>query len=216
MNLVRNLDNFDPVAVNRRHQERKRVFQRIEECNNIAAVTAAEAVKDVNLAIKSAEIELEELIRRAKAANRYAVKIAYDAQVASFKVHAEAMEVIAVEIERIAREKAAKAAFDASVIAWKAAFDAQKIHVALEPVLEYVEIEKAKILMEDIQNRVVELMHVDNSGVDCSLIAINLIKYEIKLLEQIQFAPGTADILPLSDNLLGQLVCAKKCISQVR
>ena len=57
-------------------------------------------------------------------------------------------------------------------------------------------------------------MEEKNSGVNCNLLSVNLIEYEIKLLEQIQFEPGGAVIKQDSYNLLNQLTVTKKCIAQ--
>lgn len=64
-------------------------------------------------------------------------------------------------------------------------------------------------MMEDIQNRVLELI-----GTRGSLLEVNLIKYEIKLKEQIQFEGGKSVIKEVSYPLCQQLSITKQCIAQ--
>jgi len=211
---VRNLDNFDPEVVSRQNAERKRVLRAVQTRNKEAHMIAEEAVRSANLAIAAAEDIIEEMVRAAMRANAEAARVAWLAAAAAEKSYSDAMAKVAEEIERQRIERAAKAAFGASVMAYRAAANEPSIQEQLIPVDDFIEVELARIQMEDIQNRVLELMLPENSGVDCNLISINLIKYEIKLLEQIQFEAGTADIKQDSNGLLGQLTVAKKCISQ--
>ena len=65
-----------------------------------------------------------------------------------------------------------------------------------------------------LPERVLELMDIKNSQCNCKLIKVNLIHYEVALLEQVQFEPGTATIKQESFELLHQLIIAKHCIEK--
>jgi len=211
---VQNLDNFDPVEKTRSAKDRRVAFLEIAAKNMKAALIAQTAANSVDGAIVRAEYEIEQAVRRVKASRENAAKTAREAAAAAWKKYDSVMEKIAEEIQRLAKEKAKKAAFDAALQAHRAAQAARGIPHLVAPVLKYIEAQKAILLMEEIQRRVVTLMHVDISGIDCNLISVNLIKNEVKLLEQVQFEPGTSTIKSDSMPLLDQLVVARKCITK--
>lgn len=68
--------------------------------------------------------------------------------------------------------------------------------------------------MQIIQTRVVELMDVVNSGVDCDLVEVNLAEFTIHLRQQVQFYPGKAVIKPESSQLMEQIACTRRCMDQ--
>jgi outer membrane protein OmpA-like peptidoglycan-associated protein len=211
---VRNLENFDPEEMKRRYADRMRILQNVRDKNMEASRTAYEAIADVRRKIRAVERTVDELIESARKANQAAAEIARRA--AKVAARAWAMTYIVmwlmVKKERIKRAK--KAAYDASVAAWNAAMRIQIAHEQMLPVLEWVHEEKAKIQMDQIQARVLELMQEENSGVNCDLLSVNLVRYEIKLLEQIQFEAGGAIIKQDSYSLLEQLITVKKCMAQ--
>jgi outer membrane protein OmpA-like peptidoglycan-associated protein len=68
--------------------------------------------------------------------------------------------------------------------------------------------------MQMIQERVLELMHEDTSGVDCGLMEVDLVHFAVRLRENIQFTGGKADIIPKSIPLMNQIAVCKRAITQ--
>jgi len=211
---VQNLAGFDPVIIVKRERARKRqawaLQKAIMDAATKARVSAESAMKSYQMAWDS----IRHMIIAAKRSNAAAVKVARKASAACPQMIIEAEAAIEAELRRQAILRAKEAAFSASKIAFEAVHAMVPIEPQLEPVLEFVAKERRRVMMKEIQQRVLLLMDFENSGINCNLLIVDLIHFEIKLLEQIQFVAGKAEIKPESANIMAQLSCAKQCITQ--
>ena len=211
---VANLNNFDPNQIASREKRRKSQARRLSVAIATASAQAFAAAAHAHRQHIDAGERIASIVAAAERAREAAADVAVVACEALPTHLAAADAAIRAELARQARVRAAGAAGIGASAAAGAAAAMAALEPALRPVLEYVAKEQQRVMMEEIQQRVVHLMHKDNSGIDCDLLRVDLIHFEIKLVEQIQFVAGKAEIKPASAGLMDQLACAKKCITQ--